>query len=522
MSTPKRAIVVGSGIAGLSAAAHLAEAGVIVTVLEKQPYLGGRLSTPMQVDLDHQGKTWTFPVEHGIHGYWRQYRNLKALLKKHGLDHRLIDSQSQEIVIWIDGDRPRFVEVGDIVRDSKLPDPFCFLELMRQPEFLKLSLKAGPLQMAQVGWDMAHAFAFDPDRDMDEYEELSVSQLIGAWPPYLKKFFKAMTHSSFFMEVEKTSLGAFLTSLQFYTIKDKRDIGFEYMDGSTEECVLRPLADVVESNGGRVLTGNLVEEVLFEGGRVAGVRAQDARGRSRVLKADACILAVDPPGMGKLREQGELARFTEGMHVPEGVHSHTVRLWFGKSPSADRATNGMAAGPDIDNYFWLSTIQRPYVEWAQATGGSCIEAHQYGKRATWAAQQPDEVVIEAAVKTVEACWPGVRGSLVKAHLKRNPPTHVGFNPGTYALLPKVRTRCENLALCGDWIEARYPVLYLERGASTGLEAARTVAPELGIDVAGMDDILAPFPSSKGFDRYQAVARGFRELGLLPNLGRRSR
>ncbi len=333
MSTPKRAIVVGSGIAGLSAAAHLAEAGVIVTVLEKQPYLGGRLSTPMQVDLDHQGKTWTFPVEHGIHGYWRQYRNLKALLKKHGLDHRLIDSQSQEIVIWIDGDRPRFVEVGDIVRDSKLPDPFCFLELMRQPEFLKLSLKAGPLQMAQVGWDMAHAFAFDPDRDMDEYEELSVSQLIGAWPPYLKKFFKAMTHSSFFMEVEKTSLGAFLTSLQFYTIKDKRDIGFEYMDGSTEECVLRPLADVVESNGGRVLTGNLVEEVLFEGGRVAGVRAQDARGRSRVLKADACILAVDPPGMGKLREQGELARFTEGMHVPEErVESKVVNSSGSASP----------------------------------------------------------------------------------------------------------------------------------------------------------------------------------------------
>ena len=38
----KKAIVIGSGIAGLSAASYLAQMGVDVTVLEKNIHIGGR------------------------------------------------------------------------------------------------------------------------------------------------------------------------------------------------------------------------------------------------------------------------------------------------------------------------------------------------------------------------------------------------------------------------------------------------------------------------------------------------
>jgi phytoene desaturase len=38
----KKAIVIGSGFAGLSSAAYLAKAGVDVTVIEKNEDLGGR------------------------------------------------------------------------------------------------------------------------------------------------------------------------------------------------------------------------------------------------------------------------------------------------------------------------------------------------------------------------------------------------------------------------------------------------------------------------------------------------
>lgn len=519
-----RAIVAGGGLAGMVAATHLAEAGATVTVLEKQPYLGGRLSTPMNESFDHQGKTWDFPVEHGIHGYWWQYRNLFRLLEQQGLRHRLIDSKSQELVIWLDGDHPRFMEVGDRVRDSALPEPFCFMELLREREFQRLAFSSGPVAMWKMARDLGHAFAFDPAFDMEMYERLSVEQWIGAWPAHMREFFRAMTHSAFFIDVENTSLGAFLTSLQFYTVTDKRAIGFEYMDGDTNECVLEPLAANIRAKGGRVLTGNTVEDVLVEQGRVTGVVAHDGR-RSRKLKADALVLALDPPGMKGLRS-GALGSALPELQVPKGVHSLSVRLWFEGRPGPDRSTNGMFASPDragaagIDNYFWLSTIQKPYVEWAESCGGSTIEAHQYGLRAKASADRDDEEILDAVTGTVEAAWPGVRGTLVHRHLKRNPPTHTEFNPGTWDLLPEVTTKIPNVALCGDWIRPRYPVLYLERTASTGLDAARAVAPSLGIDARDMDEVMPLHPPSPGFLRTRAILRGMRDLGLLPDLSRR--
>lgn len=505
-------------MAGMAAAANLAEAGAIVTVLEKQPYLGGRYSTPLTQTFEDGGRDWTFPVEHGIHGFWRQYRNMFRFLDKHGLRHRLRDSGRNELVFWMKGDRPRFVEVGDRVRKSKLPEPFCFMELIREPEFLKLALKGGP-KMAQVSLDLTHAFAFDPDRDMDEYEKLSVGQWIGAWPEHMKKFFTAMTHSSFFIEAEKTSLGAFLASLHFYTVCDKRDIGFDYMDGSTQECVLDPLTAYIEERGGRVLCDNEVHEVVLDGDRATGVVASDRNGKRRTLKADAVVIALDPPGMKKLRH-GDLERVLRDVHVPRGVHSMSIRLWFSKSPSPKRADTGMFAGPDINNYFWLSKIQKPYIAWSQATGGSCIEAHIYGENAEIASKLDDAEVMRRAVKTVETCWPNVAGSSIHSHLKRNPPTHVEFNPGTLALLPEVTTRSPNIVLCGDWIKPKHNVLYLERTVSTGLEATHALAGELGLDRSKMDELLPLHEPSQGFKTYQAISRGLRDLGLLPNLAKR--
>ena len=68
----KRVLVVGAGIAGMAAAHVLADAGLEVTVLEKESSVGGRCSSYFDEDLGHT-------VEHGIHGIFPRYANLKGL-----------------------------------------------------------------------------------------------------------------------------------------------------------------------------------------------------------------------------------------------------------------------------------------------------------------------------------------------------------------------------------------------------------------------------------------------------------
>src|SRR3954451_2888997 len=72
------AVVVGGGIAGVSAALVLAERGVPVELLEAAPALGGRLGTWRRTLPDGTPVT----VEHGYHGFFRQYYTLRAILRR--------------------------------------------------------------------------------------------------------------------------------------------------------------------------------------------------------------------------------------------------------------------------------------------------------------------------------------------------------------------------------------------------------------------------------------------------------
>ena len=69
-----KVVVVGGGIAGLSAATILAERGVRVTLVEASPRLGGRVAAwPLE-----DGRT----MSRGFHAFFRQYYNLRSLLRR--------------------------------------------------------------------------------------------------------------------------------------------------------------------------------------------------------------------------------------------------------------------------------------------------------------------------------------------------------------------------------------------------------------------------------------------------------
>ncbi|MEO6082780.1 MAG: FAD-dependent oxidoreductase, partial [Umezawaea sp.] len=70
--------VVGSGIAGLSAATILAEHGARVVLCEREDYLGGRVGGWATELADGSHATMT----RGFHAFFRQYYNLRSLLAR--------------------------------------------------------------------------------------------------------------------------------------------------------------------------------------------------------------------------------------------------------------------------------------------------------------------------------------------------------------------------------------------------------------------------------------------------------
>ena len=70
----KKVLVIGGGLAGLSAALELCERGYSITIKEAAPFLGGKLGT--RTETNSEG---TFNVEHGLHMWFHNYHNFKDI-----------------------------------------------------------------------------------------------------------------------------------------------------------------------------------------------------------------------------------------------------------------------------------------------------------------------------------------------------------------------------------------------------------------------------------------------------------
>lgn len=505
----KRVAVVGAGIAGLTAATHLTRAGAHVTLIESSPHAGGRYATVGEIVFEHAGRTFRFPNDHGLHGFWRQYRNFARFLETAGLAHRQIPVDAQELILSSERGGTRAVEVGARLQNTPLPDVVAPLSLLSSSTLALEAVRGGFLKYVNAGAQVLHAVAFDPTTsDLERYDHLTVSDYLGAWPSWLKRLFCALTHSGFFLDPEEVSLAAFFTGLSVYTISDKRDSSFTTLDDAAGPGLIDPLLRSLESLGAEVLLGTRAQSLEEDG----SLWVRDGSGARR-LQPDAIVLALDPPGLKALKVPAALAKHFETTPIPRGVPSVAVRLFFTALPKRDRAPSGIFGDERADNFFWLDRLQRPFRAWRQATGGSVLECHLYGSRARNALGQSDEQVIASARAAAEDAWPELAGRCVHGHVQRNAATHVAFTPGTMTRLPGVETPLSHVALAGDFVATPWPTLYLERACLTGLIAARTLGSRLAL--AAIDEPIRPFPAAASVARARPVLRALRDRGVFP-------
>ena len=80
-----RVAIVGSGLAGLSAAVDLVDAGHEVNLYEARPFMGGKVGSWVDEGGNH--------IEMGLHVFFFNYANLFALMRKVGAFENLLPKQ---------------------------------------------------------------------------------------------------------------------------------------------------------------------------------------------------------------------------------------------------------------------------------------------------------------------------------------------------------------------------------------------------------------------------------------------
>lgn len=490
-------IIIGGGIAGLSAALHLAERGLKPIVLEAdEKFIGGRLAGGETIQIGNH----SFRLEHGVHGIWSQYRNLQAMLARHNLRPVFVPAQ-EENWIYKTGKFVGMAPVGSTIRRSFLPPPLHYLQLFLRGKFLWMLSLGDWASLMNVWAGLVMAVGVDPFAENQPLEGMTLGSMTKRWSPALKSLFLGLARNGLSSHPDEVSISGFIAFLRFYTLLRRDAWMFSYLpdDGGTSIC--EPLAEKVTELGARIRLGSRVKRVAKERDKWR-VTWDTSRGEESACARDV-ILATDPRNAKNILS----ATFGESVNelfFPRALSNAVIRLWFDVKPKKSAEAGIFTGEFIIHNYFWLDRIYNPFRRWARETNGSALEVHVYGPPETLA--QPDAVLITQAIRDVEQAFPEVKGHRIGQHLQRNPETHTLPAVGPKEKYLGIETPWKDLFCAGDWVRHPAPSFFLERACLTGIEAANAALRSHGLQPWTLVDYLPAEPFAASIEKLMRMGR----------------
>lgn len=483
-------IIIGGGVAGLSAALHLAERGLKPLVLEADPrFLGGRLAGGETVEVNG----WKFRLEHGVHGIWSQYRNLQTMLARQNLRPVFVPAQ-EELWIYRDAAGVRSAKVGSAIRHSLFPAPLHYLQLFLRPSFLLTIDVRDWLKLLHAWSVLVMALGVDPFGEDQPLAGLNLGATLKNWSPALRAFFLGLARNGLATQADEVQLAGFLAFLRFYTVLRRDAWAFSYLPNEGGSALTEPLAERVRTLGGTIRLGQRVKKLT--GGPLWTVETE-----TDSFAASQVILAVDSAAAESIIQNS----FEKtNLFFPRSLANAIVRLWFDCAPRPG-PEGGMFTGDFVmHNFFWLERIYAPYRQWHQATGGSAIEVHIYGPDETLA--QPDALLLTQVLADFYRAYPELRGHLVFQHLQRNAAVHTLPALGPQDQHLGIETPWPGLFCAGDWVRDPLPAFFLERACATGIQAANAVLAAKGLPTWPLVDYLPPEPLAGWIERQMRAGR----------------
>ncbi len=467
----KTAIVVGGGVAGMSAACALAEAGLRVKLVERRSYLGGRASSYHHPGVDED-------IDNCQHVLFGCCTNLIGFYRRIGAADRIHWTHSMTM-IEPGGQQTR------LASSRWLPAPLHGLpSLLAAKALTRVDKKA-----------LARAF-----RALMRPVPTDSSETLGEWltrngqtPGAINRFWRLVIASALNADVDEIALT--------YAAKVIRELFLNSAEAGSMGMSSVPLSDLysgvgqfLRDHGGEVAFNASVEAVAWD--EETSQWTLTTRGGNEVadflvlalpFEATAKLLPLMPPADGVEKLAGQIARQEHGPIC-------SVHLWF------DREITGLDHAVLLDRQIhWMYNKSR-LQPWREGKG-TYLElvvsaSHEF-------AALSREEAIELSVRELAEFFPTVAAAkLEKAALVKEVRATFTVPPGIDAARPGAASPWPNCVLAGDWTATGWPST-MESAARSGHLAAEAVCAAVGEQRKFLVADLKP----RGFMQFVKTATG---------------
>jgi squalene-associated FAD-dependent desaturase len=433
-------IVAGAGVAGLSAAVALAQAGARVTLLERRPYIGGRAYS-----YEHPALEETIDSQHVVLGCCT---NILDLARQAGM---------ADTIRWYD--EMVFLEPNgnrSFLRPGSLPAPMHqTMSFLRAPMLDladKTAIASGLLRFLR-GYpaDDSESFASwlkrtgQTERAIRHFwEPVVVGALNDTFERCSVKYAGKVFHESFLRSPEAGRLGIPAAPLtEFFS----------------------PIISLAERHGVDLRMKTGVEALhQIPDGRWS-VQVADAS-----YTADSVVLATDFKQTRSLlssleSSEEERARLAEGFDQFVPAPITTIHLWY------DRDVTGLDHAVLLDTRIQWVFVKSRIRRWP-------VERGSYQElviSASWPElEMGREEILSSAIAEFETFFPAAReANLLKTGVLKEARATFSVTPGLDRFRPQQATKWKGLYVAGDWTATEWPST-MEGAVRSGRFAAGAV------------------------------------------------
>ncbi|HEY9886083.1 MAG TPA: FAD-dependent oxidoreductase [Vampirovibrionales bacterium] len=426
MNKNKKVVIVGGGLAGLSAAKQLVNQGFSVQVLEGRNILGGKASSWKDADGD-----W---VESGLHVFFGSYRKIFDLMKDVGC-YENISWQTPSIQYKMPG--------GDgfqIVSNEHLPPPlnlipnFVFGHKFSFLDLLKYCRAIIPILLK----DQKYIDSQDSKTFQDWVNEFGISE------DMVNKMFLPKTLSLKFLPPSKISAQVVLNVFKLFIANPK---GFKigFLNGSPQEKLHQPISDYLTKKGVDILTGKRVSQIVKAEDSLTIKSVITSEGES--FDADAFIFAL-PTHKHKelLSPHFEGDEYFENLKKFSGVAVANAQFWLDKPiMTSPKLHFGTAGSTPV-----FADMNLSCEGYQTKNGGSLIETVITFNNGGW--EMSNDEILDRAWKELQSYFPkeAANAKVLKSSLVKIPQSVYAPFPNLEEYRPSQQTPIPNLFLAGGF------------------------------------------------------------------------